>query len=86
MRTVANVVGVGQRKQGVSKNSGKPYDFQSVSFTYSDPKIIGEAAATALLSGPELDAIGGVKPGDCLDIFCREFGGKVMVDGIVGKV
>ena len=29
MRTVANVVGVGQRKQGVSKNSGKAYDFQT---------------------------------------------------------
>ena len=86
MRTIANVVGVGQRRQGTSKNSGKAYDFQSIAITYCDGKIAGEAAATPLINGPDLDALGGVRVGDHLDIVAHEYGGKLLVDAIISKV
>lgn len=86
MRTVANVVGVGQRRQGVAKSSGRAYDFQSVAITYCDGRMAGEAAATPLVNGPDLDAIGGVKVGDHLDMVCHEFQGKLIVDAIISKV
>lgn len=86
MRTVANVVGVGQRKQGVSKNSGKAYDFQTVAITYCEGRIAGEAAASPLMNGADLDAIGGVRVGDHLDIVAHEYNGKLVIDAVLAKV
>ena len=86
MRTVAKVVGVGQRMKGTSKKTGKGYDFQTLCINYCDGRIAGEAAASPLINGPDLDAVGGVNVGDQLDIFCHEFGGKLVIDGIICKL
>lgn len=86
MRTVANVVGVGQRMTGVSKKSGKAYDFQSIAITYCDGRIAGEAAATPMMNGPDIDAIGGICVGDHLDIVAHEYNGKLLIDAVLAKV
>ena len=82
MRTPAEIVGLGNRRAGVSK-AGKAYDFQSVSFVYSDGYTTGVAAATALINGPELDAVGGLSIGDVADMVYHTYNGKLIVDAIV---
>lgn len=49
MRKVINIVGVGDRKQGISKTTGKPYDFTPISFTFEDPFTTGLKAANTML-------------------------------------
>ena len=45
MRGTIKIVGVGQRRTGISK-TGKNYDFTPVSFCYTDSRITGYGAAT----------------------------------------
>ena len=61
MRGVMKVVGLGTRKQGVSKNTGKEYDFLPVSFIFSDAYTTGYKAATCNVSGDIVDGVGGLK-------------------------
>ena len=84
MRATITVCGVGQRKTGVSTKTNKPYDFQAVSFTYPDQYTTGEAAATALINGPDIDSIGGqIMIGMQYDVVYHTFGGKVIIDALL---
>lgn len=49
MRKTIKIVGVGDRRQGMSK-TGKPYDFTPVHFCYEQPWIRGFAAASCNVS------------------------------------
>lgn len=72
MRKVINIVGVGNRMSGTGKNSGKPYDFTPVAFTYDDPFVHGVKCATVNVNqdafGP--DYVPSV--GDCVEVVMRE--------------
>lgn len=83
MRTKIKVVGIGQRKSGMSKNTGKPYDFLPVSFVFEDQYFTGFRAATANIDGPTVDAAGMLKVDDQREIFYHTYNGTVIVDGIL---
>lgn len=83
MRTKIKIVGIGDRKAGVSTKNGKPYDFQPISFVYPDTYVKGLKAATANVSGDMLDAIGGVKLEEEREIFYHTYNNNVVIDGIL---
>ena len=83
MRATITVVGLGQRKQGISDKTKKPYDFQNVSFTYPDAYTTGESAATSLVGGPDIDAVGGLRIGQQYDVAYHTYSGKVIIDAII---
>ena len=86
MRALATVVGVSNRVQGVKKETGKAYDFHSIAINYDAPRMNGYAAATMIVDTEVVNSIGGIAPGDLLDLFYHEFKGKFILDGIVNKV
>ena len=83
MRATIRVCGLGQRRSGVSSKTNKPFDFQSVSFTYDDAYTTGEAAATALVNGPDIDSLGGLKIGQEYDAVYHTYNGKVIIDALL---
>lgn len=84
MRKHINIIGVGNRMSGTGKNSGKPYDFTPVSFTYDDKYIAGLKAATVNINQ---DAMAGYTPqvGDTVEVVMREDfkSGRVYVDAVL---
>ena len=83
MRSYITIVGLGQRKSGVSQKTNKPYDFQPVSFTYDDPNTVGQKAATSNIAGPDIDALGGLKIGQVYDVVWHPFKNSVIVDALL---
>ena len=83
MRTNIKIVGIGDRKAGVSPKNGKPYDFQPISFVYPDKFTKGLKAATANVSGDMIDAIGGLKLDEEREIFYHTYNNSVQIDGIL---
>lgn len=63
MRKQITLVGIGERRQGVSKATNKPYDFTPVSFTFEDGLFRGVRAVTVNVVPdvfpPELMEVGG---------------------------
>lgn len=84
MRKYINIVGVGLRKSGTAKASGKPYDFTPVSFTYEDSNIQGVKCATVNIAQ---DCMGGYCPsiGDSVEVVMREDfkTGRIYVDAVL---
>lgn len=83
MRTTMKIVGIGDRKAGVSTKNGKAYDFLPISFVYPDKFTNGLKAATANVSGEMIDAVGGVKLDEQHDIFYHTYNNAVVIDGIL---
>ena len=83
MRKVIKIVGLGDRRQGVSAK-GREYDFTRVSFTYEDPWTKGSRAATCNINQ---DAMADYIPaiGDEIEVVMREDyrTGAVYVDAIL---
>ena len=75
MRKIVNVVGVGKRKQGVSK-SGNSYDFTPVAITFEDSQRwdAGQRCAEINVNTQELREAGhtGLMPGDCIEVVMHE--------------
>lgn len=82
-RANINIVGFGERKKGVSEKTKKSYDFQPVSFVYDDKWTTGQKAATANISGPDVDAIGGLYVGQTLDAVFHSFNNAIVIDAII---
>lgn len=84
MRKYINIIGVGNRMSGTGKNSGKPYDFTPVCFTYDDNFITGLKCATVNINA---DSLGGYSPtvGDTVEVVMREDykSGRVYVDAVL---
>ena len=40
MRKTVQIMGIGQRKSGVSKRNGKPYDFTEISIGYDSSDFL----------------------------------------------
>lgn len=74
MRKVVNVVGVGKRKQGVSK-SGNSYDFVPLSLTFEDSgRVNGLRCCEVNANYAELASAwpDGIAPGDCAEVVMHE--------------
>lgn len=64
MKTVVKVVGIGERKKGVSQKNGKSYDFQKVACIFDDGYIAGQYAFTCSVDGAEVEKAGIVVGGE----------------------
>ena len=83
MRKVIKIVGLGDRRQGVSAK-GREYDFTPVSFTYEMPWVNGYNAATCNINQDcMLDYTPAI--GDEVEVVMREDyrTGSVYVDAIL---
>lgn len=81
MRKLVEVIGVGKRKQGLSKKGNK-YDFTEVSIAYEVDHIVGRKAETVAIDGEILgDRV--IAPGEVLDLVMHQANFKTYVDAIV---
>lgn len=82
MRKFINIVGVGDRKQGVSK-AGRPYDFTPVSFTFEDAFTHGLKAANTLLRQDCCPDGYSPSVGETVEVFLRgDRTGAWYIDGV----
>lgn len=66
MRKQITILGVGPRKSGTSKKTGKPYDMTDISISYFDPNWNGDHAETIAVGAEVLE--GRIpQPGDVWD-------------------
>lgn len=82
MRKTVQIMGVGQRKSGISKRNGKPYDFMEISIGYESPGFSGlrceVVAVDAFVIGERVLA-----PGDVVDIILHQYNFRTIVDAIL---
>ena len=81
MRMYVEVLGVGHRKEGVSRKGNK-YDFTEVSIAYEHRDMTGRCAETvaidtAILGDRKLE------PGEVLDVVMHQSNFKTYVDAIL---
>lgn len=71
MKKIINVVGVGRRMAGTARNSGNPYDFTPVSFTFEDSEFRGLRCATVNI---DKETLGEYTPsvGDSVEVVMHE--------------
>lgn len=82
MRKIVQVVGVGQRKSGLSRRTGKKYDFTEVSISYEDDEFVGLKCETVPFDAPIIgDRV--LAPGDTLDCIMHQSNFKTYVDAIL---
>lgn len=82
MRVIASVYGVGERKKGIGKKSGKKYDFTEVSIGYPVEGYTGERCETVAI---DANIIGDrvISPGDTIDLVMHQANFKTYVDAIL---
>ena len=83
MRTKIKVVGLGKRRAGTSAKNGRDYDFIPVAFVMHDSQFDGVRAATSNISGPDVDAVGGLTVNQELDAFYHFNNNQIVIDGLV---
>lgn len=64
MKAFIKVVGIGERKKGVSAKNGKSYDFQKVACVYDDGYMAGQNAFNCSVDGAEVEKLGLVVGGE----------------------
>ena len=82
MRNKDKVVGIGERRTGVSKK-GRAYDFTPFHLVYEDKNTEGFAVAVSNVDQSILDAIPMPHVNDDIEIFCHFYNGSMTVDGIL---
>ena len=82
MRKTVQILGVGQRKSGNAKKTGKPYDFLEISIGYNSPDYSGLRCETI---GVDSNLIGDHQfiPGDVVDIVFHQYNFKTYIDAIL---
>ena len=82
MRKTVQILGVGQRKSGNAKKTGKPYDFHEISIGYDSPGYSGLRCETI---GIDSNLIGDrqLVPGEVIDIVCHQFNFRTFIDAIL---
>ncbi len=83
MRKFITIVGVGDRRSGVSAKTNKSYDFTPVYFTYEDQFVSGVKAAMTNVSQ---DCMCNYTPrvGDSIEVVMHtELSGKVYIDAVL---
>lgn len=81
MRKIVEVIGVGNRKHGLSKKGNK-YDFTEFAISYENEGFVGRKAETVAIDAVTLgDRV--IAPGDCLDLVFHLVNFKTYVDAIL---
>lgn len=82
MRKNVIVYGVGERKKGISKKSGKKYDFTEISIGYDVDGFAGNKCETVAF---DVAVIGDrvIAPGDTLDLVFHQANFKTYIDAIL---
>lgn len=82
MKKICSVYGIGERKRGVGKKSGKKYDFTEVSIGYETEGVTGIKCETVAIDG---DIIGDriIAPGDTIELVMHQANFKTYVDAIL---
>ncbi len=82
MRKTVQIMGVGPRKSGNAKKTGKPYDFLEISIGYESPGFSGQRCETIAISSI---LIGDRKlvPGEFVDIVSHLYNFKTYIDAIL---
>lgn len=83
MRAKMKIVGLGERKSGVSQKNNKPYDFIPVSFVFPDKYTEGFKAATSNVSYDMVEAVGGLKIDAEHEMFYHTYNKAIVIDGIL---
>lgn len=83
MRVKMKIVGLGERKSGVSQKNNKPYDFIPVSFVFPDKYTEGVKAATSNVSYDMVDAVGGLMVNEEHEMFYHTYNNSIVIDGIL---
>lgn len=85
MRLAIQIVGVGDRRKGVSQKTGRAYDFTPVAFTYEHMRMTGVGAATVNISQDCCPADYSPAVGDVVEAVIREDykTGRMYVDAIL---
>ena len=82
MRKTVQIMGVGPRKSGVSKRTGKPYDFTEISIGYDSPDFSGQRCETVAVDASLFNGVV-FTPGEVIDIVCHEYNFKMVIDAIL---
>lgn len=82
MRKTVQILGVGQRKSGNSKKSGKPYDFQEISIAYDSPGFAGLRCETITVDSNIIGERQFVS-GEVVDMVFHQFNFKTYIDAIL---
>lgn len=82
MRKCVQVIGVGQRKAGVGKKSGKKYDFTEIAIAYDCDGFNGMTAETVAVDSA-LIGERTIVPGEVLDVVMHQANFKTYVDAIL---
>lgn len=82
MRKTVQILGVGDRKVGIAKKTGKPYDFQEISIGYDSPGFTGLRCDTVSVD-PGLIGTRVLSPGDVIDIVFHLYNFKIYIDAIL---
>ena len=83
-RVKARVIGLGERRKGVSTKTNRPYDFQEIVFAFEDSRFKGLNAFTAPVNGTDLDAVPNFGEGVFVDLVYHSHAGRCYVDAIIG--
>ncbi len=85
MRKTIQIVGVGERRKGVSQKTGRAYDFTPIAFTYEHMSMNGVGAATVNVSQDCCLADYFPTVGDVVEAVIREDfkTGRMYVDAIL---
>lgn len=82
MRKTVQILGIGPRMTGKSKNTGKPYDFLEISFGYESPGFTGLRCETVGISSA-LIVDRQLVPGEFVDIISHQYNFKTYIDAIL---
>lgn len=82
MRKEVTVLGLGQGKEGISKKSGKKYDFREVAVGYDSVGFTGMKCETLAIDSQLLQGKN-VSVGDVLDMVYHQVNFKTYVDAIL---
>lgn len=82
MRKNVHVIGVGQRKAGLAKKTGKKYDFTEISIGYEVDGVTGMRCETVAFDQAVIgDRV--IAPGDILDLVFHQANFKTYIDAIL---
>jgi len=81
----AEILGIGQRRSGTSKSSGKPYDFTTIYCAYSASDVVGEKVEEIIFSHLSGIAFPDIHVGDIIHVSYDRRGFLEEID-IVEKV
>lgn len=75
MKRIVNILGITHRK-GISKESGKPYDFHQVHCLFEDEATVGHAAISLILPDREVAHVESIGVGSMATLYTSFVKGK----------